>query len=234
MEGLDDVGTFRINWPAVQGLLRNRTYLLLIMQGFFGVFPWNVLTFWFFRFLETERGYSGTEAMTTMLVAILALSVGYYIGGWLGDVIVRRAARGRILVAAFGVFAGAVFLLATMYVPLGQPVLFIVLLSLTSITMTFAASNVMATVHDITLPEVRGTAQAAWKFVEDGASALAPWVTGVIAMRSSLATAILATCIVTWLACGLFLVLALRTVGADSRALREVLRSRAAALGGSG
>jgi len=230
LEGLQGVESFTFTRSAARGLLRNRTYLLLIVQGFFGVFPWNVLTFWFFRYLETERAYSGTEAMMTMLVAIVALSVGYYVGGYLGDSLVRRMARGRLVVAAVGVFAGAGFLLPTMLVPLDQPVPFLVLLSLTSLTMTFAASNVMATVHDITLPEVRGTAQAAWKLIEDGGSAVAPWITGVIAMRSSLTTAILVTSIGTWLACGLFLVLALRTVGADAGALREELRLRAARL----
>ena len=56
---------------VAQRLLRNRSLLLLMAQGFFGVFPWNVLTFWFFRYLETERGYSSEQAMTTMLVAIV-------------------------------------------------------------------------------------------------------------------------------------------------------------------
>jgi MFS family permease len=231
MEGLQNLGAFTVSWSVVRGLLRNRTYLFLIAQGFFGVFPWNVLTFWFFRYLETERGYSGTQAMTTMLVAIVALSAGYYLGGYLGDLTVRRSQRGRIAVSVVGVIAGAVFLLLTLFVPLDQPALFIVLLSVTSVAMPFAASNVMATVHDITLPEVRGTAQAVWKLIEDGGSALAPWVTGVIAMRSSLRVAILLTCIATWIACGLFLALSLRTVAKDSKALRDALRERAESLG---
>jgi predicted MFS family arabinose efflux permease len=43
MEGLEEVGTYYIDWPAMQALLRNRSLLLMMAQGFFGVFAWNVL-----------------------------------------------------------------------------------------------------------------------------------------------------------------------------------------------
>jgi hypothetical protein len=57
MEGLGEIGAYHIDWEAMRGLLRIRTLLLLMAQGFFGVFAWTVLIFWFFRYLEKERGY---------------------------------------------------------------------------------------------------------------------------------------------------------------------------------
>ena len=64
--------------------------VLLLVQAIFGGFPGNVVTFWFFRYLETDRGYSGPQATTTMMVVVVALALGYLLGGILGDMAFRR------------------------------------------------------------------------------------------------------------------------------------------------
>jgi MFS family permease len=237
MEALEEIGTYRIDWQAVRGLLRNRSLLLLMGQGFFGVFAWNVLIFWFFRYLETERGYTSGQAMTTMLVAIAALSVGYLLGGNLGDAFFKRTPRGRAIVGGLGTLAAAVFLLLTMSVPVGNAdndraseTLFTVLLGFTGVTMSITAPNAMATVPDITLPETRSSAQAVRKLVEDGGAALAPYLAGVIAMRSSLHVAIITICVSTWLACAALFGAVAYFVPRDVEALRRTMQERAEAL----
>lgn len=80
LQGVDGLAAYRIDWPAVKELFRNLSLLLMMVQGFFGVFAWNVLTYWFFRYLEVERGASSGQAMVTMLIAIAALSIGYLVG----------------------------------------------------------------------------------------------------------------------------------------------------------
>jgi ACS family hexuronate transporter-like MFS transporter len=90
-----------------------------------------------------------------------------------------------------------------------------------------AAPNVMATIHDVTEPEVRATAQAMLSFAENLGSALAPWLAGLIAVRFSLHAAILAICVTTWLACaGLFGATAF-LIPRDIERLRRVMRERA-------
>nr|HID12769.1 MFS transporter [Anaerolineae bacterium] len=227
MEGLAEIGTYRIDREVARGLLRNRSLLLLMAQGFFGVFPWNVLTFWFFRYLEVERGYSSEQAMTTMLVAIATLSAGYFLGGNLGDFFFRRTRRGRMIVSGLGVLAGAVFLLITMNVPVENTSLFIVLLGLTGVTMSIASPNVMATVHDTTAPEVRSTAQAMLNFIENSGSAAAPFLAGLIAVRSSLHMAIIVICVSTWLVCAALFGAVAYLVPRDIETLRQTMRERA-------
>jgi len=227
MEGLDDIEVYRIDWQAVRQLLRIRSLLVLMAQGFFGVFAWNVLIFWFFRYLETERGYTSGQAMTTMLVAIAALSVGYLLGGNLGDALFKRTRRGRAIVGGLGTLAAAVFLLLTMSVPAENTVLFTVLLGFTGVTMSTTAPNAMATVPDITSPETRSTAQAVRKLVEDGGAALAPFLAGVIAMRSSLHVAIITICVSTWLACAVLFGVVAYIVPDDIEVLRQTMQARA-------
>jgi predicted MFS family arabinose efflux permease len=224
---------YRINWATARALLRNRTLLLLMAQGFFGVFPWNVLIFWFFRYLETERGYTPGQAMVAMLVAIATLSAGYFVGGSLGDAIYQRTPRGRMLVAAGGVLLGAFFLYFTVNVPATNTLAFAILLGITGVNMSIAAPNVIATVHDTTVPEARSTARSIHKLVEDGGAALAPFLAGVIAMRASLQTAILTISICAWLMCAVLFFTTAYVVPRDIEKLRQIMAQRVKELEGN-
>lgn len=225
---LEQIGIYRFDKKIALGLFRKRSLLLLFAQGFAGVFPWNVITYWFFRYLETERRYTPDAVFTTMAPAILVLASGHLIGGTLGDWAFQRTVRGRVLVAMFGVFAGAVMLMITLSVPIENQTLFFVTLLLTAVFIPFAASNVVATVYDITLPEVRSTALAVQYFIEGSGAALAPLLAGLIAVRSSLHDAILIICVSAWLICGTLFAFVAYLVPRDIQVLREQMRERAA------
>jgi len=201
MAGLEDISSAQINWGVVKGLLRKPSYLVLLAQGFFGSFPWQVLIFWFFRYLEVERGYTSDEAMMTMMVVIVPLSIGYLLGGAVGDFFFRRTPRGRLLTAMVGVLAGAVFLTLMLTLPTEDQRISLPLLALMGLTMSVASPNVIATVQDVTEPEVRGTAQSVMSLADTAGSAFAPVLAGLIAVSYSLHLAILTICISTWLLC---------------------------------
>jgi MFS family permease len=224
---LEQIGVYRFEWKTALGLLKKRSLILLFIQGFFGVFPWEVITYWFFRYLETERGYSSEAVFTTMAVAVLVLAGGYFVGGALGDSFFKRTPRGRMLVAMTGVLTGAVLLPLTLNVPVQNQPLFLVLLSITALFIPLSSANVIATVFDVTLPEVRSTALAVQYFVERAGGALAPVTAGLIAVRYSLQDAILWTCVATWLLSGLFLAGVAYVVPHDIATLRRQLHERA-------
>ena len=186
-----------------------------------------MITYWFFRYLETERDYSSEAVFTTMAVAVLVLAGGYFVGGALGDSLFKRTPRGRVLVAMTGVLAGAVLLTVTLNVPAPNQTLFLVMLSVTALFIPLSSANVISTVFDVTLPEVRSTALAVQYFIEKAGGALAPVTAGLIAVRYSLHHAILWTCVVTWLLCGLFLAGVAYLVPRDIATLRRQMRERA-------
>ena len=227
LEDIAELTAYRFDFQVAKGLFRKRSLLFLFTQGFFGVFPWNVITYWFFRYLEAERGYTSGEILITMVIAVVVLALGYPAGGALGDFFFRRSLRGRLLVGLIGVFTGAFLLAVTLGIPVEQKGLFLVMLSVTALFIPFASPNVAATVYDITLPEVRSTALAVQYFIESAGAALAPLIAGVIAVRLSLHQAILGICLVAWLICGCFLAAAAYTVPRDIRALRRELSLRA-------
>jgi predicted MFS family arabinose efflux permease len=228
LAGLAGLGTYRFSWAAARGLLRKPSLRLMLLQGFFGAFPWNVIAYWFFRYLETERGYSQDAILVTMAAAVLAMSAGYVAGGALGDAAFRRTPRGRVWVAGASTLVGALLLVITLSTAPGQPVLFGAWLCLTAFCMPFASGNVVATVYDVTAPEVRSTAMAVQSFVEETGAALAPLAAGLLAVQSSLQSAILLLCVSAWLLCAAVFALAGRWLPGDVSALRETLRARAA------
>lgn len=224
---LEQIGTYRFNWQIARDLFRKKSLLLLFTQGFFGVFPWNVITFWFFTYLERERGYSGPALLVTMAAAVLVLALGYPLGGALGDALFKRTPRGRVMVATIGVLTGAILLTITLDVPVQNQGLFLVMLALTALFIPFAAPNVISTVYDVTLPEVRSTAVSVQYFIESFGAALSPTIAGFIADRSSLGNAIWLICFSAWLLCALFFTAVIFLVPKDMAVLRAQLRERA-------
>lgn len=227
---LADLATIRsrrFNWATAGQLFRKPTLILLFIQGFFGQLPWQVITFWIFRYLETERGYSSNEILTTMSVAILVLASGYFFGGAAGDYAFRRTPRGRLIVSATGVLLGAVFLAFALNVPVADRGLFMVGLVLTTVFVPFASPNMVSSVYDITLPEVRSTALAIQLFIENAGAAAAPLLAGLIAVRADLKTALLVLCTSAWILCAIFYAIAAGLIPRDIAVLRAQMRERA-------
>ncbi len=227
LENLEEMGVYRFSKEQALGLFKKRSLWFMFMQGFAGVFPWNVITYWFFTYLAEERGYDENSVLLTMAPAVLILAGGYFIGGALGDYLFKRTLNGRIIVAMVGVLTGAIFLFFTMNVPVENRTLFFILLCLTSLFIPMSSPNIISTVYDVTLPEVRSTALSVQYFIENGGAALAPLLAGIIADASNLHTAILTICVSAWLLCSVFYLFAIRFLPGDIQTLRRQLQERA-------
>jgi len=55
LQDLEKIGVYKFDWKHVKGLFKKPSMILIYLQGFFGVFPWNVITFFFFLYLTNER-----------------------------------------------------------------------------------------------------------------------------------------------------------------------------------
>lgn len=227
MEDLEQVGVYSFDWGIAKGLFRKRSLLLLFAQGFVGVFPWQVITYFFIDYLANERGYDEGAIMMTMGTAILVLSLGYFVGGALGDFFFKRTPRGRLLVSMAGVLLGAIMLYFTIGVPVDNQLMFMLMLGGTALFMPIASPNVISTVYDITLPEVRSTALSVQYFMENIGAATAPVLAGYIADRSSLSLSILLICISTWILGSVLLGVTAYLVPKDIQDLRVKMSERA-------
>ncbi|PWH18373.1 MAG: MFS transporter [Anaerolineae bacterium] len=233
-EGLTEIGQFRFSWSEAKEIFKKRTMWFVFLQGFFGVFPWNVITYFFFGYLMRERGYDNQAVLFTMAPVILILASGYFIGGALGDWLFKRTNKGRILISSIGVIMGAIFLVLALTTPVEARGQFFVMMALTAVFMPFSSANVIATVFDVTAPEVRSTAQAVEYFIENSGAALAPALAGAVAVAIGLGRSILIICTSAWLLCFVIYIGALFTIDHDIHILRSQMAERAKALTSGG
>lgn len=226
-ENMAEMQIFKFSWAEAKEIFKKKTMWFLFLQGFAGVFPWNVITYFFFAYLEKERGYDGNSILFTMAPVILILASGYFIGGALGDAAFKRTNKGRIIVSSVGVLLGAIFMYFALNTPAEARNQFFILMCLTAVFMPLSSANVIATVYDVTVPEVRSTAQAASYFIENAGAAFAPIITGVIADAIDLKTAILLICVVAWVLCFFLYLGAIFTIDKDTHDLRQQMADRA-------
>ena len=226
-DDVTEMQTFKFSWAEAKEIFKKKTMWFIFLQGFAGVFPWNVITFFFFAYLEKERGYDANSILFTMAPVILILASGYFIGGAVGDYAFKFTNKGRIIVSSVGVLMGALFMYLAINTPIEARTQFFVLMCLTAVFMPLSSSNVTATVYDVTVPEVRSTAQAVEYFIENGGAAFAPIITGVIADIYDLKTAIVLICTVAWVLCFFFYLGAIFTIDNDAHHLRDQMAERA-------
>jgi MFS family permease len=200
---------------------------MIYLQGFFGVFPWNVIVYFIFGYLELERAYDENTRLLIMAPAVLLMAAGYPAGGWLGDKLFKRTKRGRLIASVIGVTCGLIGLWFAMHTPADQVVTFAILLCITAFFMPFASPNIISTMYDVTVPEVRATANAVESFLENIGAAFAPWIAGIMADAYSKGTAIIIICSSAWTLCVIFLLIAIYLVPKDINALHKELEARA-------
>ena len=225
---VEEITQHKFSWSQAKDVLRIRTMWFVMLQGFAGVFPWNVITYFFFDYLAKERGYDEGSVLFTMAPVVLILASGYFVGGALGDRVFRSTRKGRVIVSTVGVLLGALFLLLAMKTPVDARGMFLLWMSLTALVMPFAAPNVVSTVYDVTVPEVRSTAQAVKAFIENSGAAFAPIIAGVLSDAYSMGTAILWVSVTAWVLCFFFYLGAFFFIDDDIEALRSVMARRAA------
>jgi len=226
-EGMQEVGQFRFSWKEAREIFKKKTMWFIFLQGFAGVFPWNVITYFFVGYLLTERGYDNNSVLFVMGPVILILSLGYFVGGALGDWLFKRTKKGRIIVSSAGVILGAIFLALALTTPVESRTTFFIFMSLTALFMPFSSPNVLSTIFDITAPDVRSTAQAVENFIENSGAALAPVIAGAIALATTKQTAILSICTITWVLCFFLYLGALFFIDGDIKTLRSQMAARA-------
>jgi len=228
LQGVEHLEKFKFSWTTVWSLFRKKSLIILFLQGFIGVFPWQVITYYIFGYLgKGGRGFGDTEVLLTMVPAVLVMAAGYPVGGVIGDRLFKKTPKGRVIVGAAGVALGAIFLFAAVKVPYADKLTFGVLLACASFFMPFASPNVISSFYDVTEPEIRATTNAVQNFIEIFGSAAAPLLAGILADKTSVENSILVICVGAWAICFAFFVFAGRFIPKDIADLKAKLRARA-------
>jgi predicted MFS family arabinose efflux permease len=207
-------------------VLKRKSMVFLFTQGFFGVFPWQIITYWFFIYMTDVRGFDSDSQLLIMLVALLTMVVGNIVAGLMSDWAFKKTLKGRAVFAGVSVAIGLVFFDLTILTR-GGVELFLIFGALTGFFIPMAGPAVSASLQDISLPEVRSTTHSIQVFVENVGSGFAPLITGYLADIMGLEWGMVVIITVTWSACALLLTAASLTLPKDIKWKRKVLAERA-------
>jgi sugar phosphate permease len=197
--------TLRMPMSAFLRTLVSSPTILFLMAAFLCAnYVAMVLLFWMPNFLFEKFELSLSQAgLTATIFVQLASLVGAPLGGWLADLLRKRTRTGRMLVQAFGVLAGAPFVLLC-----GQTysvVWLIVALTAWGLFKGLYDANIFASIFDVVRPEARGTAAGFMNMVGWlGGGATAPVVIGFLAVRYDFTLAMSSAALV-YVVAGVFL-----------------------------
>jgi len=220
-------GLYGINFGELFSVIKKKSLLFLSLQGFFGVFPWQVLQAWIFTYMVEERGFDEGLSMVIMLVWLLSMIIGNLVGGMLGDAFFKRNVRGRAILGAVDVFLSALALFFTITWPKEDVFGFTIIGTIASFILPMAGPNVSAAVTDIAEPEVRSSADSLLRVFEYGGSSAAPLISGYLADMYGLGLGILYISVTTWIICGFLFIILAFVVAKDVLGLRREMAERA-------
>ena len=228
LEGKLTTDIYKATLKDLPALLKNKSLILLYLQGFFGVFPWNAITFWIITYMEVERGIPPEEVMVIMVLWLVAMVAGNIVSGYLGDLLFKKTKRGRAILGGVVVFLSALLIYLTMSAKTHEE--FLIYGLLTAFEIPMAGPNVSAAITDVTEPELRSSASALQRFFENVGSAVSPAIVGIMAEKATLGEAITLISVSTWILCGIFFTILTIIIPKDIERLRKLMRERAGEL----
>lgn len=98
----------RISGSAYRDLIANRPYVLAVLGYAAYTFALGGLAFWMPAFLERARGMARSEATITFgAIVIVTGFTGTFIGGWLGDKLLKRTKQSYLWVSGVATLLAA-------------------------------------------------------------------------------------------------------------------------------
>ncbi len=244
---------YKIQKSDFKKILKNRTYLLIMLQGIVGSIPWNGILFMIIWFQ-----YIGFDPLTAGLIfSLIAIgaAIGNLLGGWIGDRAAKwRPRSGRIFIAQISVFAGIPLTIVIFFIIPMNPssmILYIVFGALTGLLISWCGPGCNSPIFsEIFEPEMRGTAYSIDRLFEGSFAALGTIFVGLVAVfygyqtpplgtdisslpnairvRNTMALAygMFIVALIPWILCLLFYTFVYKTYPSDAEKIHKILEQR--------
>jgi MFS transporter, Spinster family, sphingosine-1-phosphate transporter len=199
MQGINVSGIFLLDGERIRGLFKRRGLMLLFLVGLFAIMPWTAITTWTVSFLQNVHGLTVEEIYFILFPALTALTLGYPIGGLIGDHLFKISRRGRVVISLIGVALSILFLLLSFLMTSFRGTPFILMMMFTGLFMALERPNVIAMVFDMTLPELRSTSISIMMLFQLIGSIIGPILVGFLIPFTGLRNGLLWVSVGAWL-----------------------------------
>lgn len=171
----------------IKHLLRNVTYLWILIGGIFATFATGAFVSWGIEFVVRYKGYNLRDASLllggTLMVAGL---IGVFGGSWIADHLQKKITWGRSITVAISQLIAAPIMFLGLISP-GSGFVFFLYFFVGTLLLSFYYGPVTAVMHDIVPKQLRATSFAFYILVIHLlGDTLAPAVVGKISDHSSL------------------------------------------------
>mgnify|MGYP001083741402 CR=1 FL=1 len=219
-------GVYQFDFELANRMLQKPGVVLIYAISFFGMIPWSALTTYLMPFLREIQGLSEPLFYQGILPAIIATSLGYPTSGLLGDVLFSRWKRGRLIIGSAGLILPSLFLFLAFDYLARETFLFLVMVMMVGFFMSFTWPNIAASLLDITLPEVRGTAIGIVLFFQSIGNLVGARIVTQIEVQAGSANAILWVSIGGWMVSLVLLIALFFFIPKDIEKLRRHMAYR--------
>jgi MFS family permease len=224
-DGVSAAQEQRFQWRAARGLVANRSFLFTTLGMAAMTFALGGMAYWMPTFFSRERGLPLDEANTLFGgITVVAGLVGTFLGGFLGDVLLRRTDKAYLIVSGVGMLLAA----PAAYVGLtaGERSVYLPAVFVAEVLVFLNTGPANAVLVSVVMPEIRATAIALSIFAYHLAGDVpSPILIGWAADRAGLETALLLTSAAMIVSGAVYLV-GSRTLGRDTAAVLEAVRAR--------
>jgi len=216
----------RFDASKARELFRNQSFLYTTLGLSAMTFALGGMAYWMPTFFHRERGLPLGEA-NTLFGAITVGSglIGTFLGGWLGDWLLKRTPKAYLLLSGWGMLlavpAAYVGLHAT------QRSVYLPAIFIAEVLVFLNTGPANAVLVNVVLPEIRATAISFSIFIYHLLGDVpSPILIGKLSDRSgSLESALMLTMLAMGVS-GVFYLLGMRTLGADTERVRRTVEDR--------
>jgi Arabinose efflux permease len=218
------------------------TLIFIYLQGIPGTFPWGAIPYWAPTYFQEKWGLDEATATLIVFAAGIGMMLGYFIGGFLSDLLLKKGfTYARLIIPFTGILAGTetMILLLSYPYPYGDKSMqvltqVIVISVLGMVFVTFAAPNVPAILSEVSLPEHRGSIFGIFNITDNIGSAIGPTIAAMfmsyyqsngLSRPESMYYGLLIISLL-WIPCALLWLPAFRTYARDREKLRKMLYER--------
>jgi predicted MFS family arabinose efflux permease len=221
-------GEHRFEWRSALALLRNRSFVLTMLGMSAMTFALGGMANWMPTFLSRVKGLSLSAANAGFGgLTVGAGFIGTFLGGWLGDRLLRRTPRAYLLVSGAGMLLAIPF--AYVGFTAARPAVYLPAFFIAEVLVFLNTGPANAVFVNVALPEVRATGIAISIFVYHLLGDVpSPILIGKASVwTGSLQTALLLTLVAMALS-GAFYLAGMRTLGRDTARVLEIVAAREA------
>jgi predicted MFS family arabinose efflux permease len=189
-------------------LAKNKTNVLLFIQGIMGTVPWGAIPLFLVKFLRENKGLTIEQATTVFLLFGIGNILGTVFGGIIGGKLFNIKASYVPLFCSITTFLGTfASLFIFIVIPTGQLMLLVVSGFVASFLVSMTGPNMKKMLLDINVPENRGAIFSIFNLTDSAGTGIGKYLAGILSVAFGL-TFSLSVSSIFWIPCAIVLFIA--------------------------